>query len=134
MLRRADFKIQTRTGMLSTPKIIKQYNLGIIAPSTFNDSELIRGLISDKIFHISKIITNNVETGGKIIAAIAEEYKIPYLIFPIPPSRGGALITNAKIIANSDFVYLIDDGKSHNFKNAKEECERKSVKFRTISL
>jgi hypothetical protein len=120
--------------MLEKQNQVKQFRLGIIAPRTFNDITVLHELLAQKLSSISAIVTNNVVSGGEVVQAYARNLCIPLAVYPICPQAGGALISNARIIDDSDFIYILDDGKSHNSKNAQTECEKRQRKHKIVSF
>lgn len=111
---------------------IKTYRLGIIAPHTLTRLEILEHALIEKLPHIAHIITNNLSPGGEVVQQFAKKYLIPYTVYPISQKSGGVLISNARIIGDSDFVYILDDGGSQNARNVIFECETRGKKYRLL--
>lgn len=118
--------------MLSNEQKIKTFKLGIIAPRSFEDYNALYELIAPNLASISHIYTNNVDAGGKIVELLAKNLCISYTIHPIAPQNGGVFISNKKILNDSDFIYIFNDGTSHNAKNVEIECKKYNKKYKVI--
>lgn len=120
--------------MLEHKNQIKTYTVGVIAPRTFNDVTLLHDVFADKLAQLSHIVTNNVVAGGETVQNYARNIGIPFSVFPITAQAGGVLMSNAKIINQSDFIVIFHDGESKNTLNAKVECEKRAKKYRIIDF
>jgi hypothetical protein len=103
----------------------KTYRLGIIASKSFDDPDFLEKHLSEVVSKISHINTNGINS---LSENFAKDYGIPYTVFPI--CSRSAPWSNSRIIENSDFVYIISTPDSKNSKLAKEECERKKIKYK----
>lgn len=114
-------------------KIIKKYNLGVIASRETN-LDKITSVLKDKKDSIGHIYTNDVDLGGRATMAFALFEKIPFTCYPVKHIAGGILPSNQHIIHHSDFIYILDDGESGNVVLAQRECEKQSKKYKIIKL
>ena len=120
--------------MLDKNEFKTRYVLGVIAPRNFTDMALLRSLLTPNISRVSMIVTNSVISGGELVQMYAKEIGVPFTVYPIIPQTGGALISNAQIIKQSEFVYIFSDGISKNALNAKLECDKQGKKSKMITF
>ena len=120
--------------MLTKEEPIKTYNLGIIAPRSFDDEQFLHELVGQNILKVAKIVTNNVISGGETVQRFSKNICIPLIVFPICAGKGGVFVSNQQVIDNSEFVYLINDGQSHNLKIAESQCIKSNRKYKIIEF
>lgn len=113
-------------------EVTKKYNVGIIAPRSFDSFEALNKIIGEKLPHIRHIYTNDVSNGGRVVFTYALEKKIPFTVYPIPNYNGGTMYSNGRIIKESEFIYILDDGESTNADLVEKTCKQENKKYRRI--
>lgn len=103
------------------------FRLGIFAPKSLTDIEIIKEQLFEKIPKIAHVSTNDV--GEMLVARFCEEHKIAHTVYPIPTGEGGVFASNAQILGNSGLIIIFDDGVSNNANHVKEACEKSEKKY-----
>ena len=112
---------------LETVTPIKQHRLGIVAAKNLDDSGFLEELLGENISVISHINTNGA---NQEVVNFARDHGIPCTIYPL---IGRSLPwSNARILDNSDFVYIIGTTESKSAGQTVAECKLRKIKHRLI--
>lgn len=114
----------------------KKYNLGIIASRNFNLDKIsyLETVLGSKKDTIAQIFTNDVAEGGRTVIHYCLENKIPFAVYPIQKFKGASLLSNRKIIEQSDFLLIFCDAESTNHALVEQQAKDLDKKFRTIFI